>query len=199
MGDRFAAVLLQVVRHQPVVRRPDQIVEEPPGPARDSSQFLPLFGVGWRVAVTRRKSGCPRDGRRHEPEHQDRQRNQEPARRIRSDHHSDCERHHRCDGHPLAHGSRERFDVGRSVRRHPLEQSSTADEQTCDRPADRVEHHPGLMEQEHCREQRLPRAGDDRVALCEDVRAQRHAADAARERASDLHVGGECQHENRQT
>ena len=76
----FLAVGLIVVRDEPLVLGGDEVVEEAPRLARDAAQPLAAGRIEPHRVAPARLAGPVRDGRRQRPEHQQRERAQEPAR-----------------------------------------------------------------------------------------------------------------------
>ena len=113
-----------------------------------------------------------------------------------ADDHRDRERHGRRRPHPPHHLPHRRVPVVGAIGRDPLEQPSPRHHMPHQRSRDRVEHHHALMREDDGREHRLPQARDDRVAFGAQVLAQRHAGHVAAERARQLNVGGEREHQH---
>ena len=82
MGDSLAAVLLHVVRDQPVVGGADELVEEPPRLPRDAMQDLLFIQVWWRVPVCDRSAGRVSHQWRDEPQRQNGQGHRQTSRCV---------------------------------------------------------------------------------------------------------------------
>src|SRR6185312_4231533 len=78
--DDSGGMLLEIVRRQPVILRADEGLEEVPGLARGCAQEVRLLWREPRLAADKRQAHPPRDGRRGEPQENDR-RGKEPWRR----------------------------------------------------------------------------------------------------------------------
>ncbi len=192
--DSLAAILLKVVGNQPVVRRAGELVEESPGPARDAAQHRACVPIERDVAVPRRLTGRVGNGRREKPEREDEERERKPGRRCGADEDREPQRDRRRCEHVSQRAGRRRLHLRHALGRDPFEQPPPREQQPNERPPDRVEHHPALVQQEHRREERLPRAGD------RGCRARRARVPAAvrRRRDSRATVRPGCRSETRE-
>ncbi len=72
MGDCGNAILLNIVRRQPMVVRANEVVEERPGAARQRAQKERLLDGQSRLARSQRTADPPGNERRGEPQEEDR-------------------------------------------------------------------------------------------------------------------------------
>ena len=196
VGDDVLAILLVVVGDQPMVARPDQLLEEAPRAACDQTELAPLALAELCLAMRQRQSREIDDHRRDEPQDENRARQQQAL--VGDDGHErrDADCHDRCLPHPPRHSRQRGVAVLGAIRRDPLEETAASHQHANHGPGDCVEHDDALMREEHGREDRLTQAREHRVALGAQMFAQRHSRHVAAERSRQLDVGRERQHED---
>ena len=195
MRDELVAVFLVVVRDQPVIRRGEKFLEIAPGQPRNFSKLHALRGVQWFALAWDRPSDRIRDGGRDSPE-EDERRHEHQARGLvdPNEDRGGCG-NRRCGPHAAKDLPARQLDGAEPLGRDPLEHRTPRDEQTPDRSGNRIRHQPALMREKDGRQEGLPCACRNVVALGRDVLAQRHTANAPGEGSADLDVGGESENQ----
>ncbi|EXI71313.1 MAG: hypothetical protein AW07_03756 [Candidatus Accumulibacter sp. SK-11] len=177
MRDCGNAILLVVVRRQPMIFLTDEVVEERPGPARDLAQEKRLFAAQDGPSARERATDPPCQAGRGQPQEQNRSGDQQ-HRRCRERQMDRCRTgNRRSDPHrserggEIAAGTRPRY-LQRVARRIPFEQSLLRHQQPPSRAHDGVQTEERLVRktgklEAHLQELPGSRAGNGREMLAQ--------------------------------
>ena len=187
MSDDRLRIFLKIVRRKHVVFLRDEGLEETPGAACHQTQKVKI-GVGNRQGsgIERRQADPARDGRRDKPRHDEGCRNQRPIPAKMPDQDGGNE----PDGNAADHLTvvidpvRALAELGLRCR-HPLQKETSADDQAIERPADGIDHQPGLVGEKRDKQSGLRRRQDKIPAERAEVTAQRDAGTTRQQRCND--------------
>ena len=148
VGHDHDRMLLHVVGWQPVVAGADEVLEKPPGLARQRMQEQRVGVAQFGALAHHRQADPPGDERRHEPQQQQRGGGEQRARVGEPEHQRGADGQRRREPHAAPVGCH----VGRRARQArwaPFEQVAARDEHAIAGARDGVDAEPGFVRQEN--------------------------------------------------